>query len=136
MQEQVDLQEVPVKLYRSEDRVTAAAPMPGLEPDNIAVEVTEQKRLVIHGELRGTLKGEKEVLLDEWNPGPYRRDIDLPNEVNGEMANITYNNGVLVVVMPVSDRTTPARLKLTEVSATHGERVGNTGSPVRGSGQS
>ncbi len=33
-------QPVPVKMYRSEDRLTVAAPMPGMEPEDILVEVT------------------------------------------------------------------------------------------------
>jgi len=56
---------VPVKVYRSADRITVAAPLPGLQPEDILVTVTEEGHLVIYGEVRGMLKDIKELLLDE-----------------------------------------------------------------------
>src|SRR3989337_1123744 len=122
-----DNQHPPVKLYRSDDRVTVAAPMPGLEPQDINVAVTEDGKLTLFGELRGTLKGENEVILDEWNPGPYRRSVDLPQPVDGSSANATYNNGVLVVSLVTAGSTVPASIELDRVSATQGIQAGNAG---------
>jgi hypothetical protein len=34
-----------------------AAPMAGLEPENIVVEVTVEDRLILHGDLRGRAQG-------------------------------------------------------------------------------
>ena len=50
-------QRVPVKTYASDDRVTVAAPMPGLRPEDIFVEVSPGNQLVLHGDARGALKG-------------------------------------------------------------------------------
>jgi HSP20 family molecular chaperone IbpA len=41
------------------------APMPGLEPENMMIEVTGNGHLILNGELRGILKDVKELLLDE-----------------------------------------------------------------------
>ena len=123
-------QSIPVKVYRSEERLTVAAPMPGLQPEDVTAEVTTD-RLILHGDLRGELKGEKDVVMDEWTPGPYHREVPLKDGVDGPMANVTYNNGVVVVVLPRTRQTTPAHLSLEEVSPTQGERVGNFGHPVR-----
>ena len=109
--QQTKTQEIPVKVYRSDNRVTIAAPMPGLEPQNIGVDVKERS-VVLHGDLRGALKDDKEVLVDEWNPGPYHREVELPGSVDGPLANVTYNNGVVVVVLPSAQSTRPAQLKL------------------------
>jgi HSP20 family protein len=119
----VPAQRIPVNLYRTADVVTAAAPMPGLEADNILVEVTAAGRLVLRGTLRGALKAVKEQLLEEWTAGPYEREIDLPDPVDGECATVTYGNGVLVVALPVASRTRPARLRLQPTVPTRGERV-------------
>ena len=45
MQEQVKQQHIPVKVYRTAERLMIAAPMAGLEPENILVEVTHDGRL-------------------------------------------------------------------------------------------
>jgi len=114
-------------MYRTPDRLMVAAPLPGMEPDNIVVEITAAGRLVLHGDLRGMLTGQKEVLLEEWTAGPYHRELELPASVDGELANATYGNGVLVVVLPITERTRPARLVMQALSPTHGERVGSAG---------
>lgn len=124
-------QQIPVKVYRGTERLMIAAAMPGLEPEDILVEVTAEGSLSLHGLERGELKGEKEVLLDEWNPGPYHRRLDLPAAVDGELANLSYGNGVLVVTLPLAERTRPARLSLERTGPARGERVGSHGHPVR-----
>jgi HSP20 family protein len=122
-----DNQSLPVKLYRSDERVTVAIPMPGLEPQDINIAVTEDGKLNLYGEMRGEFKGDKEVIIDEWNPGPYRRSVELPQAVDGTSANATYNNGVLVVSLMASQSTVPAAIELDRVSATQGMQVGNSG---------
>jgi len=122
-----DVQEIPANVYRSDERVTIAAPMPGLEPPNIVVDVSAGPVVTLHADLRGALKGDKEIILDEWTPGPYHREIELATHVDGAHANVTYSNGVLVVALPVAATTTPAQLVLGSESPTHGVRVGNRG---------
>jgi HSP20 family protein len=129
MQEQAKQQHVPVKVYRTDQRLMVAAPMAGLEPENIVVEVTAEDRLILHGGLRGRLKGVKELLLDEWSVGVYHRELVLPVAVNAGCANVTYGNGVLMVTLPISQKTLPARLSLQRLAPTHGERKGNIGHP-------
>jgi HSP20 family protein len=129
MQEQLKQQPIPVKVYRTDERLMVAAPMPGLEPENIVVEVTADGRLLLHGDLRAVLKEVKELLLDEWSVGVYHRELALPIPVNAMCANVTYGNGVLLVTLPISQQTVPARLVLQRITPTHGERKGNAGHP-------
>lgn len=130
MQEQVHTQRIPVKVYRTEERITVAAPMPGLQPEDIVVEVTPEGRLILAGELRGALKGMKDLLLDEWSVGSYLRELDLPEPVDGQIANVTYGNGVLVVVLPVAEEVRPAHLTLEATSLDHGVFIGHVGHGV------
>ena len=127
MQEQVKVQQIPVKVYRTPDRLMVAAPMPGLEPEDVLVRVTNEGNLILQGELRGMLKNVKELLVDEWSVGGYYRELALPNPVDGMHANVTYGNGVVVVVLPISDQTTSADLTLETVSPGRGQQVGNVG---------
>src|SRR5579872_3393485 len=112
MHEQVKQQHIPVKVYRTDKRVMIAAPMAGLEPENIVVEVTDDGHLILHGDQRSMLKDVKQLLLDEWSVGVYHRELALPVPVDAACANVTYGNGVLTVTLPISDQTFPARLTL------------------------
>jgi HSP20 family protein len=127
MQEQVKRQHIPVKVYRTDDRLMIAAPMAGLEPENIQVEITGDGRLILHGDQRALLKEVKELLVDEWSVGAYHRELILPVPVNAVCANVTYGNGVLMVALPISDQTFPAQLTLERVTPTHGQHKGNAG---------
>lgn len=122
---------MPAKIYRTPLRVMAAVPMPGMEPEDISVEVTSATTLVIRGRRRGELKGLKDELLNEWSAGNYERELTLPVAVDGELANVTYGNGVLVVALPIASQTRPASLTLLTLTATRGLHGGNMGRPIR-----
>jgi len=84
MQEEAKIQQIPVKMYRTSDRLMVAAPMPGMEPEDILVEITGDGVLILHGALRGVLKDiSKELLMDEWSVGDYHRELELPDTVDG-----------------------------------------------------
>ena len=126
MQPQTKIQGVPIKMYRTPDRLTIAAPMPGIQPEDLLIRVTE-KALILQGEIRGVLKDIKEVLVDEWDAGGYYREVALPNAVDGVRANVTYGNGVVVVALPLSEKTIVADITVPKVGTDKGERVGHTG---------
>lgn len=131
MPEQVKQQHIPVNMYSANGRLMVTTPMPGLEPENIRVEVTGDGHLILQGELRGTLKEHdgKQRYLDEWYAGAYAREVTLPVPVNAVCANASYGNGVLALTFPVSEQTAPARLTLERVAPSHGQLKGNAGHP-------
>ncbi len=127
MRENVEQQRIPIKMYSTDQRLMVAAPMPGLEPEDVAVEVTQDNKLVLRGQLRGTLKGVKDLIVDEWSVGDYYRELPLPQAVDGAMANVTYGNGVLVVALPLATQTRPARLSLATTGIARGAHYGHAG---------
>lgn len=131
MADQLAWQKVPINVYRTASRLTIAAPMPGIEPEDISVGVTSEAKLVIQSQWRGELKGLKDELVQEWRPGGYYREFGLPDAVDGALANVTYGNGVLVVVLPLAQQTRPARLKLGAMGTTRGELAQSAGHPIR-----
>ncbi len=118
---------MPVKMYQSPERLTVAAPMPGLEPADISVRVTEDGTLALRGKRRGPRQGEMDLLVDEWSVGPYERTLALPCAVDGQLADVTFGNGVLVVVLPKAARTRAADLTLEPIGHARGQRVGSHG---------
>jgi len=127
MQTQAKIQSVPIKMYRTPDRLTIAAPMPGIQPEDLLIRITDQNMLILEGEIRGVLKDIKEVLLDEWEAGGYYREVKLPNAVDGVHANVTYGNGVVVVALPLSEVIIAADITVPKVGTDKGERVGHAG---------
>jgi HSP20 family protein len=145
-------QSMPVKLYRTAERLVIAAPMAGAQPEDASIEVTESGRLILESRPRGVLRAElfdvevtldrdgdeevwtreqwqetKEVVFDEWSTRGYYRELDLPAAVKAALATVTYGNGVLVVSLPVADTVRAARLQLASLPDDRGERVGSVG---------
>lgn len=120
---------IPLRLYEDGNRIMLAAPMPGLQAENIWVRIVGH-RLTLHGEQRGPAQVEPNLLMDEWTPGPYHREIDLPGPVDGPLTNATYGNGVLVLSIPKASegtRGSGTEFQLTVTEATRGEHIGHTG---------
>ncbi|HEY3115136.1 MAG TPA: Hsp20/alpha crystallin family protein [Chloroflexota bacterium] len=141
MLEQQERQPIRVRVYESVGRVMIAAPMPGLEPGDISVEIADDL-VTIRGDYRGPLKEDRlsfsddptTLLLDEWRPGPYEREVSLPQPVSGFLANATYGNGVLVLVMPKREDTVGNEhvvFGLQPLVGPRGVRVGHVGRDIR-----
>jgi len=120
---------VPVRIYTTDTRLMIAAPLPGLEPEDISVTISAT-HVTIRGQERGPRQHLRDLLIAEWTVGPYERRIDLPRPVNGMLANATYGNGVLILALPMLEPGQPgveAEFRLSGIVATRGERVGHTG---------
>ena len=127
-----DPQTIPVRISASEDVILLAAPMPGLEPQNIYVSIRDHV-VQIKGEERGPRQHELDLKVAEWRIGPYFREISLDQPVNGAITNATYGNGVLVLSIPKakSGNGSDAEFQLKAIEPTRGERIGYTGSEIR-----
>lgn len=126
-------QSVPVQVHQTDTLIVLAAPMPGLEPQDIRVSIVGDK-VTIQGNYRGSRQEKDELLVSEWTMGPYEREIVLPQPVNGPLTNATYGNGVLVLAMPKAEEERGdrhAEFQIEVVQATLGQRIGHTGSELR-----
>ena len=126
------MQTLPVRIYETERRIMVVSPMPGLEPGDIEVTI-DAHRVTLHGRARGPHQHELALLISEWSIGPYLREVRLPVPVAAELANATYDNGVVVLCLPkVPAGAEPGRAEFTldAIEATRGEPVGHVGREV------
>jgi HSP20 family protein len=124
--------QLPVRIYRSENQFALAAPLPGLEASDITVTI-EGRRVTIQGNERGPRQHDLDLLNEEWSIGPYYREVELPEKVDGALANATYGNGVLVLTMPKvksSGKTARAEFTLEVIDGARGERIGHMGHDI------
>ena len=119
-----DGHQIPVKVYKSDRRLTVAAPMPGVEPQDIAITLNRNGELVLDAAERGRFKDENEVLINEWEAGGYHRTVVLHHDVDATAAEASYDNGVLVVSLPLSQMNQPGRIDLERITATEGRHGG------------
>jgi HSP20 family protein len=119
-------QHIPVNVYETDEDVLIIAPMPGVEAENIDVEVLG-KRVTLRASLRGPGQQNRRYLIHEWSYGPYERVVELPVEVDGENANASHSNGVLALSLPKSTRARSVKVPLRQVQSSEGRMQGHSG---------
>jgi len=127
------LQVLPVRIYKSENQFALAAPLSGIEAGDIQITI-DGKRVTIHVKQRGPRQDLVDLLRAEWSIGPYHRELELPEAVDGSLANATYGNGVLVLTIPKSNgmtKSTRTEFTLETIRPTRGERIGHTGHKIQ-----
>jgi HSP20 family protein len=125
--------EIPLRIYQNETLYAMAAPLAGLEPEDIRVSVAG-KRVTIHARERGPHQHDLDLLKGEWSIGPCYREVVLPENVDGSLTNATYGNGVLVLTLPKANSSstpTPVDFTLEPSGLARGERVGHMGHGIQ-----
>ena len=101
-----------VDVYEEKDEVVAKAELPGLEKNDIEVNVIDHQ-LTIRGEKKEEQETkEKNFYRAERSYGSFFRTIELPADVESDRAKASFKNGVLEVHIP---KTEEARKKTKQV---------------------
>lgn len=123
-----DATAIPINLFESDRDLVVVAPMPGVEPHDISVEITEDGRMTLRAEQHGAGQERIEYLQREWSYGPYERTIELPRSVDARRANLSFDNGVLTLALPKVLGGVPASLRLDDLGGGRGIARGHVGS--------
>jgi HSP20 family protein len=118
---------IPVNLYQNDRELVVVAPMPGVAPEDITIDVTGQGEMTLSCAEHGIGQERIEYLLREWSYGPYLRRVQLPCAVDASKANVAYGNGVLSISFPKADATEPASIDLGRTGHARGLALGHVG---------
>ncbi len=90
-------------VYETENAYVVELDLPGVHPENVDLSF-EQGTLTIRGQRAPTVKtpekGELRVFSAERVSGSFVRSVRLPEYVDSEKIEATYDNGVLIVTIP------------------------------------
>ncbi|ARJ07214.1 heat-shock protein Hsp20 [Cnuibacter physcomitrellae] len=106
---------MPMDLYRQGETYVLTADLPGIDPGSIDVDVDGQL-LTIRAER--TLRGAEGVkwITRERSGGSFLRQLSLGDGLDVERISASYENGVLSVVIPVSERAKPRKIAVEHVT--------------------
>ena len=91
---------LPLDVTQDADSIVVKATVPGFKPEDIKADI-ESNVLTIHAEISSEGETEEaEYLLRERRTGSYHRSIRLPDSVDADEAESTYDNGVLTITVP------------------------------------
>jgi len=101
-----------VEMFERDGQLVVRADLPGLTKDDVNVEVNDDG-ITIEGERRSEQEENREGFYrSERSYGKFYRRLPLPEGVDAENANATFNNGVLEITMEAPKRTQTKARKL------------------------
>jgi HSP20 family protein len=101
-----------VDIYENNDSVVVKAELPGVEKDQISVEVKDGILT-----MRGERKLEKEVKEESYHRiersyGTFQRSFSLPVSVNQDKVTARFQDGVLEVKLPKKEQAKPKQIQV------------------------
>lgn len=100
---------IPVDLYREHDQYVLNADLPGIDPGSIDVDIDGQLLTLRAHRTSDTAEGVK-WLARERVGGSFLRQFSIGEGVDTERVSATYENGVLSVILPLSERAKPRKV--------------------------
>ncbi len=100
---------VPMDAVRKGDTVTVYLDLPGVGADNIDLEV-ERNVLTVGAERRWARAEDEQVIAGERRQGRFERRLLLGDTLDGDRVEATYEDGVLVVTIPVAEAAKPRKV--------------------------
>ena len=102
---------MPIDLYREGDHYILNADLPGIDPGSVDVDVDGQL-LTIRAERTIHVPEGATWLNRERESGTFLRQLNLGQGINIEGISAKYENGVLSVFIPVSERAKPRKIEV------------------------
>ena len=103
---------MPMDVFRSGDDFVMKFDLPGVHPENIAIEI-EDGTLTIEAERAHDNVSEEAVWLSRERPqGKHSRSIKLGRSLDAENVEAGYDQGVLTVTIPIKAEAKPRKISV------------------------
>lgn len=103
---------MPMDLYRDADSYVLNADLPGIDPTSVDVDVDGQL-LSIRAERASRAQDGVRWIARERSTGTYLRRFTLGQGIDTAHISATYDNGVLSVVLPVTEKAKARKVEVT-----------------------
>ncbi|PPF14812.1 Hsp20/alpha crystallin family protein [Rathayibacter sp. AY1A7] len=116
---------MPIDLYRDGDHYVLTADLPGIDPGSVDVDVDGQLLTI---RAQRTVAGGDDVtwITRERQSATFVRQLSLGQGVDTERIAASYDNGVLSVTIPVSEKARPRRIEVVSTARPEQVRIGET----------
>lgn len=114
---------LPLDVTTDADSLTIEAALPGIRPEDVDITV-ENGTVTISGKTASERKAEEgSYLLQEIRRGTFSRSVTLPNGLEPDKAEATFENGVLRLRIPKAEQLKPRQIKISPVTNGNGQRT-------------
>jgi HSP20 family protein len=110
--DELELRAPAVDVFEEKDDIVVKAELPGIEKDNIEVNLTDHTLTI-----KGEKKKEEEVKEENYyrserSYGSFVRTVELPKDVRSDKVKAAFKNGILEVRMPKTEEAKAKEIKV------------------------
>lgn len=117
---------LPLDVVGTSDALVVEAALPGIKPEDVDITV-ENGTLTITGRTADERQaGEGSYLIQEIRHGSFSRSVTLPNGLEPDKAEATFEHGILSLRIPKAEQMKPRQIRispLTEMSSSGAAKV-------------
>jgi HSP20 family protein len=106
---------MPIDAYRQGDEFIVEFDLPGVDPSTIDLTI-EKNVLTVHAERRRSRPEDVELLVGERPHGTFSRQLFLGETLDSERVEARYDDGVLLLKLPVAERAKARRIPIVGVN--------------------
>jgi HSP20 family protein len=101
----------PVEVFENANAVVIKAALPNVDPKQVDITITNDA-VTVKGSTKHEEQKDGHYYRRELQYGAFLRTVTLPTEVKGTEATASYNDGMLEVTLPKSDRAKNTTVKV------------------------
>ena len=98
-------------IYESENALTVVLEMPGVNKDNVDVNI-EDGVLTVEGRIDFTKYDGLQPVYSEYNVGPYRRSFQISSQIDHSKIAAQMQNGIMTLELPKAETAKPRRIQV------------------------
>lgn len=101
-----------VDVYQTNDALMVETPLAGIDPKDVRISI-ENDVLTIEGKMeKKSEMDDKNYYMKEVRSGSFHRSVALPVGVEGNQAKAVFENGMLKIAIPKSERAKPKTIAI------------------------
>lgn len=101
-----------VNIWEKDGSAVVTAELPGIDPEKMDISVTGDILTIAGAALQETFTKDDTYLRQERGIGNFKRNIQLPFQVNAEKVEAKYEKGILVITLPRMKEDLPQKIKI------------------------
>jgi len=101
-----------VDVYQDEDNLYIKAFVPGIEPSSLDIDITRDNVTIKGTSFRDSAVGDENYFRQELSWGTYSKSINLPREIDIEMASASSRDGTIHLILPKIDKDRRTKLRI------------------------
>lgn len=118
---------IPLDITSTPDALVVEAALPGVRPEDVEITV-ESGTLTISGTFETQRsEGEGDQLIREIRRGTFTRSVTLPQGLEPDKAEATFENGILNLRLPKAEQVKPRQIRISAAPTTEAQAIPSGG---------